>query len=180
MVSIARRLAIASLLLFVAAMAEITAEGWSPFSLAASVASANTGCAPDLTSDPVTWYGSGYDCSTQNYHYRWINMPYEDLDEELICSGVNPSYYVLVEWTTCSSNTPPSGTLRAYEEANGPLVATYSFAAGTTSLRSQCFDSCNWPEHWVLELQYSSGEFIRTIDWSIGCCDCETYENPCI
>lgn len=117
-----------------------------------------------------------------------LEMEWDEVRDSLACddsqtgNNGNPSFYIRVGVQTCGDVDPGTMALRAYEYDGGSLVGSWSsyvsqggaywIGSGTT-----CYDSCNWPTYW--EVEVGSGSAIEWADWHAGCCTCFEYGDPC-
>lgn len=137
--------------------------------------------APEWLSGQFDECNVGADFQLAYFEWEWDEVrDWIECDDEQTGTNGNYSFYVSVRVETCDDVAPTSMTLRAYEYYLGPLVAYWdspSSQSGAYVLTSGCYDSCNWPTYWEVEL--GVGSVIEYVDWYAGCCTCYEYYNPC-
>lgn len=142
----------------------------------------NWDCDPILTPGPVLLGYQWFDCDLPPVYLTYAITPYsgiyqrlEDCDQETS----NPSYYIKVNFNMCDEGVT-GGYLNGYSYATGPLLYSSRFETTDNNIvASECFDSCNWPGYWELVLDNTT-EGLLEAWWYVGCCACETYDDPCI
>lgn len=138
------------------------------------VRAANSGCEPNWPPDHAGYATHDYFCGAGCAQDQQILMTktYEDLQADVECSGSNPSLYLRVHVEVCSGT--PHGVLRYRPPGQLNFVSISLDSNGYAT--SPCFDSCSWPDNWTISLSSGCLDHI-TVD--VGCCECETYDDPC-
>jgi len=136
---------------------------------------------------PEWLYGQFDECDVgADFVLAYLDQEWDDVrtwitcDDEQTGTNGNYSFYISVAVETCGDIAPTSMELRAYDYYLGSLVDSwdvYSNQSGAYVISSPCYDSCNWPTYW--EVEVDTGTQIEYVDWYAGCCTCYEYYDPC-